>query len=80
VIRSMTFGLAGFLIFGLAHWSCDLIWCYALSGISYKGGKFFGSKFQRAVFLACGVALLFFGVKLVLDTGLKLLATLAMPG
>ena len=74
VIRSMAFGVAGFLIFALAHWFCDLIWCYTLSGISYKGGKFFGSQFQRAVFLACGVALLFFGAKLLLDTGLRLLA------
>jgi threonine/homoserine/homoserine lactone efflux protein len=74
VIRSMAFGVVGFLIFALAHWACDFLWCYTLSGVSYKGGQFFGSKFQRAVFLACGVALLFFGAKLLLDTGLKLLA------
>jgi threonine/homoserine/homoserine lactone efflux protein len=74
VIRSMAFGVVGFLIFALAHWTCDLVWCYTLSGVSYKGGQFFGSKFQRAVFFACGVALLFFGAKLLMDTGLKLLA------
>jgi threonine/homoserine/homoserine lactone efflux protein len=74
VVRSMAFGVAGFLIFALAHWCCDFIWCYTLSGVSYKGGKFFGSKFQRVVFLACGVALLFFGAKLLVDVGVKLLA------
>ena len=73
VLRSMSFGVAGFLAFGLGHWLCDFAWCNFLSRLSHRGGQFFGGKFQRVVFYACGAALLFFGGKLLVDTGLGLL-------
>jgi threonine/homoserine/homoserine lactone efflux protein len=57
----------GFLVFALLHWSCDFFWDCFLSVLSYKGGEFFGRRFQKVVFLVCGVFLLFFGVKFMVD-------------
>ena len=67
ILRSTRFGLVGFLAFALAHWLCDFIWQYSLSILSFRGRKFFGRTFQKVVFAVCGVFLLFFGAKLVLD-------------
>jgi threonine/homoserine/homoserine lactone efflux protein len=64
VLRSVQFGVWGFVAFGLLHWLCDFVWDYFLSALSFKGGQFFGRWFQKAVFLACGGLLLFFGVRL----------------
>ena len=68
ILRSARFGLVGFLAFALAHLLCDFVWNYFLSILSFRGGRFFGRTFQKVVFAACGVFLLFFGAKLVLDT------------
>jgi len=67
VLRSVQFGVWGFVAFGLLHWLCDFVWCYFLSALSFKGGQFFGRWFQRAIFLACGGLLLFFGARLMVD-------------
>lgn len=67
IMRSVRFGVMGFLAFALAHWLCDFAWDYFLSALSFKGGQFFGRRFQEVIFVACGVLLLFFGGKLILD-------------
>jgi threonine/homoserine/homoserine lactone efflux protein len=67
ILRSTQFGVLGFLAFALAHWLCDFVWDYFLSALSFKGGQFFGRRFQEVIFAACGVLLLFFGGKLILD-------------
>lgn len=67
ISRSMDFGVVGFAIFAVVHWSCDFLWDYFLSALSFKGGQFFGKGFQQAVFAVCGVALIFFSVKLAWD-------------
>ena len=67
VFRSYTFGLLGFTIFIIAHWSCDFLWLYFLSALSFKGGQFFGKKLQQVLFLICGVFLLFFSGKFIYD-------------
>jgi threonine/homoserine/homoserine lactone efflux protein len=67
ILRSVQFGLWGFVAFGLLHWSCDFVWSYFLSALSFKGGQFFGRWFQKAVFLTCGALLLFFGLRLMVD-------------
>jgi threonine/homoserine/homoserine lactone efflux protein len=61
ILRSARFGTLGVLAFGVAHWSCDLAWSYLLSVVSFKGGQFFGRRFQKVVFVASGVFLVFFG-------------------
>jgi threonine/homoserine/homoserine lactone efflux protein len=67
ISRSIEFGLIGFVAFALLHSLCDWGWYFVLSTMSFKGGQFFGRNFQRGVFLACGLLLLFFGARLVWD-------------
>jgi threonine/homoserine/homoserine lactone efflux protein len=73
ISRSAQFGPAGFLSFALAHLSCDFLWDYFLSALSFKGGQFFGRRFQRAVFAMCGAFLLFYSAKSILDAVQSLL-------
>lgn len=67
IMRSAEFGVMGFLVFAVAHWLCDFLWAYFLSALSFKGGQFFGRRFQQVVFAVCGVFLLLFSGKLVID-------------
>lgn len=69
ILRSVEFGLFGFLAFAAGHWLCDLLWDWFLSMLAFKGGQFFGHRFQQAIFLLSGVMLLFFGGRL-LYTGI----------
>jgi len=58
--QSFKFGLAGFFILAVCHWLCDFLWLYFLSALSFHGGKFFGRKLQQAVFIICGLTLIYF--------------------
>ncbi|GAH81903.1 unnamed protein product, partial [marine sediment metagenome] len=68
IFRSISFGMLGFLFFMLFHWLCDFFWCYFLSILSFRGGQYFGKKFQKIVSTICGTFLLFFGGKFIYDT------------
>lgn len=74
ILRSLRFGLRGALAFGAVHWSCDLLWNYFLSALSYKGGQFFGRRFQKGLFVLCGVFLVFFSIKFIADGAMGFLA------
>ncbi|MGD1995213.1 MAG: LysE family transporter [Anaerolineae bacterium] len=67
ILRSVSFGALGFLAFALLHWLCDFLWGYFLSALSFRGGRFFGKRFQQVVFAACGVLLLYFSGKFIID-------------
>jgi len=67
IFRSYAFGLRGFTMFMIGHWSCDFLWLYFLSALSFKGGQFFGKRLQQVLFLICGVFLLFFSAKFIFD-------------
>lgn len=67
IMRSVGFGIIGFTTFAVLHWLCDFVWCYLLSALSFRGGRFFGGVFQRAVFVLCGTLLLFFSGKFIID-------------
>lgn len=67
VARSARFGLAGFAVFAFLHWMCDLVWYEILSVTAFKGGKMLGQVFQRVILAVCGLVLLFFGGRFVLD-------------
>ena len=67
ILRSVGFGLAGFSAFALLHWLGDFLWDYALSALSFRGGRFFGRTFQKVLSAVCGVLLLFFGGRFVTD-------------
>jgi threonine/homoserine/homoserine lactone efflux protein len=59
VLKSIEFGVIGFLLFALVHWSCDLGWNWLVSALSYGGSKALGPRFQWGVQLVCGVFLVF---------------------
>jgi len=67
IFRSYAFGLLGFTLFMIGHWSCDFLWLYFLSALSFKGGQFFGKRLQQILFAICGVFLLFFSAKFIYD-------------
>jgi threonine/homoserine/homoserine lactone efflux protein len=67
VMQAAGFGVAGLVIFMIAHWLCDLGWSWFLSALSYRGGRFFGNNFQKAVFAVSGVVLVVFGGKFLLE-------------
>jgi threonine/homoserine/homoserine lactone efflux protein len=73
IARSVRFGIWGFLAFALAHWTCDLVWDYALSALSFKGGEVFGARFRRGIFLLCGASLILFGGRFIIDGALRFL-------
>jgi len=42
ILRSVEFGVIGFIAFAAGHWLCDLLWDWFLSILAFKGGQFFG--------------------------------------
>ena len=71
LVDAARFGLAGFALFAACHWLCDFLWYSLLSLVSFKGGNLLGSRFNTAVAVISGAALLFFGAKFVFD-GIKI--------
>jgi threonine/homoserine/homoserine lactone efflux protein len=65
--RAIEFGALVFVVFALAHWSCDLLWLEVLSVTGHKGARVMGPGAQRVVTIACSVALMAFGVKFIYD-------------
>jgi threonine/homoserine/homoserine lactone efflux protein len=74
ILQSWAFGVTGFVALCALHWSCDFVWDYFLSALSFNGGKFFGIWFQRAIFALCGVALLGIGGWFLYDAAVSFLA------
>jgi len=71
IMGSLQFGLTGFVLFAIVHWSCDLGWNWLVSAASYKGGRLLGGRAQLAIEGACGVFLLFMAVRFALDGVMK---------
>ena len=63
LMRSAAFGLVGFVLFGVLHWLCDLVWLSFLSALAFKGNQVFGHSFQRGIFLVSGLFLLVMGFR-----------------
>ncbi len=61
VINSTIFGMTGFLLFALAHWSCDFAWDLFVSKAVYKSRNFWNLKIHRIVFGGCASILIIFG-------------------
>jgi threonine/homoserine/homoserine lactone efflux protein len=67
VIQASGFGIAGVFIFMAVHWLCDIGWSWALSALSYRGGRFFGHGFQKGVFAVSGLLLAVFSGKFIYE-------------
>ncbi|MBN1795900.1 MAG: LysE family transporter [Sedimentisphaerales bacterium] len=58
-------GAMGFVILGVVHWFCDLVWLGFLSYASFTGTKVFGVKAQKIVLAACAAVLAVFAGKFI---------------
>ena len=63
LIQSTDHGRLGTGLFALTHWLCDFVWFYFLSALVFRGGRFFGRRFQHIVFAVCGAFLLLLGIR-----------------
>ena len=73
ISRSVTYGLIGLAALAVVHWTCDLLWLYVISTVSFRGRRSFGLTFQRVIFAISGVMLVFFGVRFMLDAARALM-------
>ncbi|MBN1497851.1 MAG: LysE family transporter [Spirochaetes bacterium] len=73
VMQAAGFGTAGLVIFMIMHWFCDLGWSWFMSTLSFKGGRFFGKKFQKWVFAVSGVLLMVFAGKFIYEAVVRLI-------
>ncbi|MGC8849045.1 MAG: LysE family transporter [Candidatus Bathyarchaeia archaeon] len=61
ISTATNYGLLGFILFAVTHWSCDLIWDLILSKTVNKSKKIWSPAVNRAVNLACSIVLILFG-------------------
>jgi threonine/homoserine/homoserine lactone efflux protein len=67
VLTAWQYGVWQLVVFGVLHWSLDLVWDWFLSSASYRGTKVLGERFLFWVSLVSGVVLLFFGGRFIID-------------
>lgn len=72
--EALIWGVLGLVILYLVHWSIDLGWLTSLSWLTGSGRNLFSPRVYRWVLIACGAALLFFGVSFVI-AGVRFLTT-----
>jgi threonine/homoserine/homoserine lactone efflux protein len=68
VTNAAIFGLIGFFIFAMAHWSCDLLWNTIVSVTVFKSKRFWTRNVRVIVFSFCFLMLTGFGVWFVVST------------
>jgi threonine/homoserine/homoserine lactone efflux protein len=56
------FGFAGFLVFAITHWLCDLVWNMFVSMTVFKSRRFWTKKVHNIVFGFCFVVFVGFGL------------------
>lgn len=61
IMKFLSFGIIGLIIFIVAHWLCDLIWLSFVSVTVYKTHSLWRMKFQEWLFIACSLLLVGFG-------------------
>lgn len=68
VTNAALFGLVGFLIFAVTHWSCDLLWNTLVSITVFKSKRFWTHKVRSIIFSFCFLMLTGFGVWFIVST------------
>ena len=71
-IQAGDLGIMGFALFALIHWLCDLIWLEVLTAASFTGSKLLGQRTQRIILTVCGLAMLIFGLKFIIEALLRI--------
>jgi threonine/homoserine/homoserine lactone efflux protein len=62
IMKSLIFGLIGFILFAVIHWLCDLGWYSIVSLTVYRTHHLWNKKLQEVMFNVCGLALFGFGI------------------
>jgi len=62
IMRSIAFGIIGFVLLMIVHWSCDLIWYSLVSLTVHRTNHLWGSRLHEIIFIVCGLLLLGFGI------------------
>lgn len=62
LLKSLGFGLVGFLLAAGSHWLCDFFWGLFISQSVFRTRRFWTRPVQQAVLAGCGSLLLGFGV------------------
>jgi threonine/homoserine/homoserine lactone efflux protein len=62
IMKFTDFGAIGLSTFTVVHWLCDLVWLSFVSVLVYRTRALWGKRFQQWAFIACGLALVGFGV------------------
>ena len=63
-------GTFALVLFAAVHWMCDLVWLSILSFAAFytnKGARIFSRYFEKSTLIFCGIALLAFGFKFMID-------------
>ena len=68
VTNAAIFGLIGFFIFAVTHWSCDLVWNTAVSITVFKSKRFWTHNVRTIIFSFCFLMLTGFGVWFIVST------------
>jgi threonine/homoserine/homoserine lactone efflux protein len=68
VTNAALFGLAGFLIFAVTHWSCDLLWNTLVSLTVFKSKRFWTRNVRTIIFSFCFLMLVGFGLWFIIST------------
>lgn len=61
ILTASAFGIIGFLLFAIVHWSCDLVWNLFVSITTFKSRKLWTERTYKIVFGICSALLLGFG-------------------
>lgn len=67
ILTASTFGLIGFLLFAIVHWSCDLVWNLFVSIATFKSKKLWSERTYKIVFGICSALLIGFGFWFILN-------------
>ncbi|GAH50465.1 unnamed protein product, partial [marine sediment metagenome] len=71
IMKSLSFGLIGFVLLITVHLLCDFGWLSFVSVLVYRTQSFWKGKFQEGLFIACSWLLIGFGGWF-LTSGIKL--------
>jgi threonine/homoserine/homoserine lactone efflux protein len=72
--RSLAWGLGGVVILFVVHWLTDFGWLTGLSWLTGSGRSLISPGLYRWVLVACGIALIFFGLSFI-GLGVEVLRT-----
>ncbi len=62
ILNAVAFGLVGFLLLAITHWSCDLGWDTFVSVVVFKSRRFWTENVRKIVFGFCFMVLTGFGL------------------